>query len=195
MNDLTLIGKIVVVGKTGVGKTALVERLTQGTFSETYKPTLGCGFALWERYGVWDTSGAERYYSVVTQQCKNAVAIVFVFNVCDNDSFLDIANWIQLIKWKESKGNTIGILVGSQADLPMVRRVIPREAGQSLAYENGLEYAEVSAKTGVNVDETFRFISNSVCEQSNDFEVTDYQPLQPVPFFRRHHCWQSCVLL
>jgi small GTP-binding protein len=195
MNDLSLIGKIVVIGKTGVGKSALVERLTQGVFSETYKPTLGCGFALWARFGIWDTSGAERFQSVVVQQCKNAVAIVFVFNVCDNESFQDINTWIELIKWKESKGNTMGILVGSQADLPMARRVITHEMGQALAYQMGLEYAEVSAKTGVNVEDTFNFITNTVCEQSNDFQVTEYQPLHTVPFFRRHQCWQACVIL
>lgn len=34
--------KVIVVGETSVGKTSIIQRYTNGSFSDNLKPTIGC---------------------------------------------------------------------------------------------------------------------------------------------------------
>ena len=61
--------KVVVLGQTGVGKTALIHRLIEGEFVET-KATIGADFKKHTfdledgtniQLNIWDTAGQEKY--------------------------------------------------------------------------------------------------------------------------------------
>jgi small GTP-binding protein len=66
MSDLAAnVFKIVVVGASGVGKTAIVTQLVNHTFQEERQPTVGVEFQLWSlqtdnetiKLQIWDTAG------------------------------------------------------------------------------------------------------------------------------------------
>ncbi len=75
--DFDVILKCVVVGNGEVGKTSLITRYAYGTFSETYKKTLGVDFVekrIYMKsqgteviYHIWDTAGQE-YYDNITKK-------------------------------------------------------------------------------------------------------------------------------
>jgi len=56
--------KVITLGQSGVGKTALINRINTGRFTKFHEVTLGCIF--WEKiiegrtFEFWDTAGQER---------------------------------------------------------------------------------------------------------------------------------------
>ncbi|KFM64996.1 Ras-related protein Rab-32B, partial [Stegodyphus mimosarum] len=65
-----LMFKFLVVGDYGVGKTAIIRRYTEGTFTQNYKITIGVDFAIkslqWDEntlvtLQLWDIAGHERF--------------------------------------------------------------------------------------------------------------------------------------
>ena len=61
--------KIVFVGQSGVGKSSILERFTQNTFTNYTESTIGASFAVGTiqkngkslKLGIWDTAGQERF--------------------------------------------------------------------------------------------------------------------------------------
>ena len=68
--------------------------------------------------------------------------------------FHSIKNWINQIR--ENNTKAIIILVGQKCDL--IERVISEEKGKELADELGIDFFEVSAKTGYNIKELFDYL-------------------------------------
>ena len=75
--DDSLSIKILVVGNSGVGKTALLNRICSETFSQNTEPTVGCDISLkvlknfrghnirlqlWEAAGIFDCFGLAKNY-------------------------------------------------------------------------------------------------------------------------------------
>jgi Ras family len=54
------------------------------------------------------------------------------------------------------------ILVGNKSDLPLERRQVPTEEGERWAQEEGLLFAEASAKSGANVDAAFEAAARDI---------------------------------
>ncbi|XP_046989708.1 rho-related GTP-binding protein RhoE-like [Schistocerca americana] len=115
--------KIVLVGDSKCGKTALVERFVSDKFVEVYTPT---GF---EKYGstynvadyrihfaVWDTSGSPAYDTVRPLAYQDAKVFLLCFRVSDPDSLDNAVNkWYPEIR--QHCDNTPVILCGCQSDL------------------------------------------------------------------------------
>ena len=62
--------KVVLLGQSGVGKSALIHRLTKGEFPETSDTTIGAAFSKHTfdledgtniQLNIWDTAGQEKY--------------------------------------------------------------------------------------------------------------------------------------
>ncbi len=66
--------KLIVIGKSGVGKTSLVNKWTKNKFSEEYKATIASefGFKIYEHEGkyyrvqLWDIAGQDKNIMVTT---------------------------------------------------------------------------------------------------------------------------------
>ena len=159
--------KIVVVGSSGVGKTAMVQRLIDQTFLEETQSTVGVEFKSYNitldnetiRLNIWDTAGQERFRSVSKAYFRNAVGAILVYSINDNDSFNDLEAWINDLHQLAAQNAAI-LLVGNKSDLDD-RRVTESEA-QSFADRHGIEYLEASAKTGENIALLFRALIKTV---------------------------------
>ena len=61
--------KLVVIGDSNVGKTAIINQFEHGRFNESFKPTIGADFSNKEMQledrvvmlQIWDTAGQERF--------------------------------------------------------------------------------------------------------------------------------------
>ena len=109
------------------------------------------------------TSNAEREYHEnkksyqTLYRCSHVIFLTF--DLTNFTSFAHVKNWKQKINSYEHKDtflleNTVVILVGNKSDLTNKRAVSYQQA-KSLADEYGIQYYEVSAKTGKNVSELF----------------------------------------
>ena len=103
---------------------------------------------------LWDTAGKKIYNSILKATFKKSNAVILVYDVTNEDSFTAIKDWIEIIKNNENKA--IIALVAQKCDLQ--DRVISEEKGKELANELGVEFFEVSAKTGENIEELFNHL-------------------------------------
>ena len=112
---------------------------------------------------LWDFSGQKKFRSLLKAYIKETKAILLVYNITDESSFLAVNDWIKEIKKYEV--NPIIVLVGQKCYLE--NRIISEERGRELANELGVEFFEISAKTGYNVEELFNYIIQQCIFSSN----------------------------
>jgi small GTP-binding protein len=170
--------KIVVVGPSGVGKTAIVTQLVSHTFKDQTPLTIGVEFKSFTvqaddqsvKLQIWDTAGQERFRSVSKAYFRGAVGAVLVFDVTQKASFDELNNWIQDLNTLCAP-NALIILVGNKTDLTDERTVSETEA-QEVARRYNLEYIETSAKNGDNIAETFVRLGVGILTKVKKGEMT-----------------------
>ena len=147
--------KILIIGDSNVGKTSILLQYTSNFFQETHIATIGVEFKLKEimldnieyKLNIWDTAGQERFKAITKSFFKAADGIVFVYDVTNKPSFVNIKNWI---KDAESKANDFKIIiVGNKIDLNDSREV-SFEEGKNLAKKKNCPFFESSAKDKIN---------------------------------------------
>jgi GTPase SAR1 family protein len=84
---------------------------------------------------------------------RGAAAAVIVYDVTSADSFARAKAWVQELQRQGTPGLVMA-LAGNKADLEAQRAVSAEEAGE-YAREQGLHFAETSAKTALNVEGLF----------------------------------------
>ncbi|MHA1376942.1 MAG: Rab family GTPase [Candidatus Helarchaeota archaeon] len=164
--------KIIFVGDPTVGKTTLILRYVDQAFKKLYVPTIGVQTsAKLVRFGdvfieliIWDIAGQEKFNLLRKLFYDGADGVVFVFDLTNRQTFVNIANWYKDILNNLNRKWT-GLILGNKVDLEK-SRVIGPQAGKVLAEKTGLEYLETSARTGQNVDKIFKIISRKILERS-----------------------------
>lgn len=169
--------KVVVVGASGVGKTAIVQRLTDGTFADEQQPTIGVEFKCFPtnvgndivKLNIWDTAGQEKFRSVSKAYFRNAVGAVLVFALDDMKSFDDLNGWLSDIHTLCVPNARI-LVVGNKTDLVDTRCISQSEA-QDFAERHKIDYIETSALDGSNIDETFHRLARYIHEKVQSQEI------------------------
>ncbi|KAH0787461.1 Ras family protein [Histomonas meleagridis] len=170
--------KVVVVGSSGVGKSAMVQNLITGSFREEEQPTIGVEFRPFMiqvenenvRLQIWDTAGQERFRSVSKAYFRNAFGGLLVFDITDRDSFDDLINWLNDMRQLCTPNASI-ILIGNKADLEDDRVISEKEAS-SYAERYNLSYIETSAKNGKNIRETFVRLGTEIVHKIKSGEIS-----------------------
>ena len=164
--------KIVLIGDCNVGKTALVERLTNNAFSETYKPTIGTGHTYWTTtinrqvidVQLWDTAGEERFASLSPIYYRDSQGAMVVYSVEDQESAKNVIKWIE--RFRDSVPGHVPIsIVCNKIDL--AESQITPDLSQ-IAEDNGCIYSKVSAKTGEGVNEAFTELVQKAIQHSKE---------------------------
>jgi len=153
--------KILLVGDAGVGKSSLLLRFADDTFTSTFISTIGVDFkirtveigGLRVKAQIWDTAGQERFRTITSSYYRGARGFLLVFDVSDVESFNNLRAWFNEIEGYASEERTI-LLIGHKQDM-YDQRQVDREVAEKFATEHGMDYVEASAKTGENVDEAF----------------------------------------
>ncbi|RLE93892.1 MAG: hypothetical protein DRN04_05360 [Thermoprotei archaeon] len=163
--------KIVLCGEGGVGKTSIAYRFTKGEFPTDIKLTVGIEHftkvievnGKQAKIVLWDLGGEERFRFLAPVFLKGAKGGLFVFDVTRLTTLFKLDEWLKI--FREQVGDVPVVLVGNKVDLSESRAVF-REAAEEFAKTKGfLAYYEVSAKTGVNVEEAFMHLIKAVLEK------------------------------
>uniref|UniRef100_A0AAY5EVX8 EF-hand domain-containing protein n=1 Tax=Electrophorus electricus TaxID=8005 RepID=A0AAY5EVX8_ELEEL len=130
--------KVIFVGNSSVGKTALLRRFCDGRFHPTMV-TVGIDYCMHSlnlgdslvRLQLWDTAGQERYRSITQQFFRKADGVVVIYDVTTHDSFSSVHCWLDSIE-EEVRGPIPIMLLGNKSDKEIMREV-PTKVGEQLA--------------------------------------------------------------
>ncbi|XP_006277597.1 ras-related protein Rab-35 isoform X2 [Alligator mississippiensis] len=97
--------KLLLIGDSGVGKSSLLLRFADNTFSSSFVTTIGVDFrvrtvvlgGLRLRLQVWDTAGQERFRTITSTYYRNAHGVIVVYDVTNPDSFVSVKRWMHEI--------------------------------------------------------------------------------------------------
>ena len=162
--------KIILSGKSSVGKTCLFKKLTTGKYSEKNISTIGIdrrSFPLKvkvEENGeeieknfliqLWDTAGQERFRSITKGYYKDSHGLLLMYDITNRESFDDLYKWITGVKESLGEEDNINenkyiiILMGNKLDLANdgARKVETSDA-EKLCQDNDIIWGgECSAK-------------------------------------------------
>ncbi len=165
--------KVIEIGDSATGKTAIKVRLTDDYFKKDLKTTLGVDFGAKElkceyidesdvmfsgsyrftvKMNVWDAAGQSHYEKIRGMYYRGAKGALLVYDVNNPISFENLDGWIKELE--ENIGQRIPVLmVGNKIDL---ERNVKSEEAKAYAKKNGFLYSECSAKTGEGVEKAFR---------------------------------------
>ena len=160
--------KLLIIGESGVGKTCLLLRYTDDSFTANHLTTIGIDFKIkivplpnnkLVKLQIWDTAGQERFRTITKTYYKGAHGIILTYDVTDQNSFKNIRNWIKQIE-ANAQTNVCKVLVGNKCDKP--DRAVSEEEGKKLAEDFNMSFFEASAKTNQNVKEVFDFLTEEI---------------------------------
>jgi len=167
--------KMVVLGDPGVGKTSTILRFTDKAFNRTYLPTMGTNitnksFRVDNNIAeiiLWDIAGQSKFQVMRKYFYQGAEAIMLIFDLTNQTSFESIPEWYKDIKKNITENQIfVGYILGNKLDLAESRKVSKLEA-QSLAKDLNLDYIEISALTGKNIENAFYNIAKALIKLKN----------------------------
>ena len=65
---------------------------------------------------IWDTAGQERFRTITTAYYRGAMGILLVYDVSDENSFINVRNWMRQIDQNAAE-NVNRVLIGNKADV------------------------------------------------------------------------------
>ena len=171
--------KLLTIGECGVGKTCLLFRFVDDSFTANRPNTIGIDYKIKTinlenkiiKLYLWDTAGEERFRIISKTLYKDAHGIILTYDITDRNSFLNIRNWIKQIE-ANTPTNVCKVLVGNKCDKS--DRVITEKEGKMLADEFGMRFFETSAKTNKNVNETFKFLAQEILKANQEKIQTSF---------------------
>ena len=177
-NNIQLSLKILIIGDSQVGKTSLLLEYVDKTFTEDHIATIGVEYKekfvkkddFDIRLQIWDTAGQERFRSITKNIFRNTDGVLFVYDVTNKDSFVNIKNWI---KDTENVSKEIkGVIIGNKIDL-IKERKISKEDLEEIGRKYSMPVLEVSVKNIINVNESFDLIIDELFKNKSKEQIKE----------------------
>ena len=163
----------------GVGKQELVGQFCDDRWIMNGVSTIGMDNAIKiveidgkrVKLQIWDTA-RQTVGALTLAFCREVMGILLVYDVTDEQSFLNIRNWMRYIK-KHVQIDIQKLLIGNITRSHYhdhEDRKISQERGQELANEYGDKFFETSVKDDVKVREAFIQIATDILNAKNNPE-------------------------
>jgi len=171
------LAKLTVVGDETVGKTSLVRRFIENTFSHDYKATIGINIMTklvrfpdeetTMMLAIHDMGGQDQFANVRKAYFRGTHACFIVLDITNHKSLENVKKWYDETIQYAGESTAI-ILLGNKSDLSE-ERVISHEDVRELIKELEISYFEVSARTGENVESAFSLMTLWLCDFREGF--------------------------
>jgi len=153
--------KLLLIGDSGVGKSCLLLRFADHTYTESYISTIGVDFKIRTieldgktiKLQIWDTAGQERFRTITSSYYRGAHGIIVVYDVTDVESFNNVKQWLNEID-RNATENVTKLLVGNKCDL-VNKKAVDYETAKDFAEKLTIPFLETSAKNATNVEKAF----------------------------------------
>ena len=172
-NSSSLDIKMILLGDSGVGKTSIIGRYVDNSFSNDELSSSSMTYVQKKvkidnqeiDLSIWDTVGQEKYRSLTKLFFKDTKIVILVYAINKANSFDGLEYWLNL--YKESIGDEaiLGV-VGNKSDL-FLEQEVDEEKGRNYAESNGAFFSLISAKENkIQLDE---YINKLVKEYLSKF--------------------------
>jgi small GTP-binding protein len=163
--------KLIVLGDQFSGKSSILNRYKNNVFMDYSVSTIGVDFVTkttskdGNEYclNMWDTSGQEKFNSIITSYYRNIAVALVVFDLSNNESFLNVKKWLNNIEWY-CNSDIIVKLIGNKCDKNVE---VCREEIIDLCFDYKIKYIEVSAKENIGITDIFSSVIDTVHEKIN----------------------------
>lgn len=158
---VSYLAKVVMLGAGGVGKTSLIRRYVQFTFSHDYLATIGSNFLIKRiilneekkmSMQLWDLAGQESFRSIRSKYYLGASGGILVFDLTRQITFQDLEDWYT--DFTQKVGKVPLLLLGNKCDLNDQIEVHQEDA-ETMAQKFGASYTKTSALDGTGVESAF----------------------------------------
>lgn len=158
-----------------MGKSSLLLRFADNTFSGSYITTIGVDFKIKTvsidgqkvKLQIWDTAGQERFRTITSTYYRGTHGVIVVYDVTNGESFANVKRWLHEIEQNCDVVNRV--LVGNKNDTPD-RKVVLTEDAQRFADTMNIQLFETSAKDNINVEEMFMAITRLVLRSKQEMK-------------------------
>lgn len=166
--------KFLLLGDSGVGKSCLLLRFCDDTFTPSFITTVGIDFKIRTikldgkriKLQVWDTAGQERFRTITNAYYRGAMGILLIYDITNEESFNAVANtWLPNVHNLAPEGVSL-MLVGHKCDASDQERIVSNDSGHILASSHKMQFCEASAKSDTNVDWAFASLTRQVMARS-----------------------------
>ena len=176
--------KIMIIGESLVGKTALITRYTKNTYGGAYLSTVGIDFqdkflninGKQIRIEIWDTAGQERFRNIAKNYFQSSNGFLLVYDITKKTTFEKLDFWNEQINLNAPK-NTKYILIGNKIDLEKEREV-QKVDGENFAQKNNIQFYETSAKDGTNVNYVFELLAKEIINNGENISTRNKRSSQ-----------------
>ncbi|KAF9996502.1 GTP-binding protein of the rab [Entomortierella chlamydospora] len=170
--------KLLLIGDSGVGKSCLLLRFADDTYTESYISTIGVDFKIRTielegktvKLQIWDTAGQERFRTITSSYYRGAHGIIVVYDVTDQDTFSNVKQWLAEIDRYASEGVN-KLLVGNKSDLTN-KKVVEYTVAKEFADQLSIPFLETSAKSATNVEQAFMTMAKQIKDRMGSATVT-----------------------
>lgn len=192
--------KVIIIGDSGSGKTATLQRFSDGVFNDAYISTIGVDFRYKKvdingkivKLQIWDTAGQERFRTITAAYYRGAEAIIIVYDLTNIESYNHVSHWLaEYFKYKPAGSPRAGfMLLGNKCDLlpePKDGNLYRNMAAAQFAAENDMLYYEISAKSDINISDAFNsFVAKLLTREC--LPAPTGPPIYPPPIPNKTRC-------
>ncbi|GAH43852.1 unnamed protein product [marine sediment metagenome] len=181
--------KIIVFGDVDCGKETLMQKFLTNLFVSDQTMTIGVDFYVKSlsvdeqkvKLQVWNFGGEGRFKFLLPTYTRQARGGLFLYDITNYSSIAHIDDWLNLIR-KEIKAEDMFpiIVVGNKADLVEEREVSSAEGIRIAKSRNVNGFIEISAKTGENVEKTFKALTGLMLNAAGDRISPEIVPIIPL---------------
>lgn len=163
--------KVISMGDSGVGKSALIKRYCEERFVSKYIMTIGVDYGVKRislpeqghpdvRVNFLDLAGPQDFFEIRNEFYKDAQGAILVFDVCNKQSFASLDQWLSEAFKYGAPQNMIVVVCGNKSDVG--KRVVTEKDARGWASSKGYAYYETSANSGDNVKLVFETIFREI---------------------------------
>eukprot|EP00753_Platysulcus_tardus_P006842 PLAT14626.1.p1 GENE.PLAT14626.1~~PLAT14626.1.p1 ORF type:complete len:228 (-),score=100.43 PLAT14626.1:110-793(-) len=163
-DDYDMLLKVVMVGDSGVGKSSLLSRFSDGRFCESHLTTIGVDFGVRTvdidgkriKVQVWDTAGQDRFKAIARSYYHGADGVLLCYDVSEKETLDSALNMWRTEVDTYAKRDVRMMLVGNKTDLAATAAdpVTDEDVRDALMGED-MPLMKTSAKDDAGVGDAF----------------------------------------
>ncbi len=171
--------KICLLGDPAVGKTSLIRKFVYDAFDDRYLSTIGAKITkkvvnlkrenLEIRLMIWDIAGQHTFSNLKGSYFKGATGALIVCDVTRSETVKNLETWVASLF--DVTGDIPILFMANKSDL-LNKTQFDEKGMEDFASRFNTQYFLTSAKTGINVEQSFAGISKMMTKDAITEELS-----------------------